>query len=45
MKESERSDHCRKRALYTELLAPWRRPCEDVRDWAEQRGAQQIRAE
>ena len=45
MNESERSEYCRKLGLYPEQLAAWRRPCEDVRDWAEQRGAQQIRAD
>ncbi len=45
MNESERSEYCRKRGLYPEQLAAWRRACEQANDWAEERGAQQIKAD
>jgi transposase-like protein len=45
MNESERSEYCRKRGLYPEQLAAWRRACEQANDWAEERGGQQIKAD
>ena len=38
MNEMERSAYCRKRGLYPENLAEWRRACEKANDWAEERG-------
>jgi len=43
--ESERSEDCRKRGAYLEQLDAWRRACEQANDWAEQRGAQQVKAD
>lgn len=40
MNETERSAYCRKRGLYPENLAEWRRACEQANDWAEERGKQ-----
>ena len=45
MNESERSEYCRKRGLYPEQLAAWRRACEQANDWADQRSAQQVKAD
>ena len=45
MNESERSDHCRKRALYPEQLAAWRRASEQANELDEQRDSQQINAD
>ena len=45
MNESERSEYCRKRGLYPEQLAAWRRACEQANDWAEQRSAEQVKAD
>jgi len=45
MNEAERSEYCRKRGLYPEQLAAWRRACEQANDWAEQRSALQLKAE
>jgi len=44
MNEAERSEYCRKRGLYPEQLAAWRRACEQANDWAEQRSALQLKA-
>lgn len=45
MNESERSEYCRKHGLCPEQLAAWRRTCEQANDWAEDRGAQQLKAD
>ena len=45
MNESERSQYCRKRGLYPEHLAAWRRACEQANDWAEERTASQVKAD
>jgi transposase-like protein len=45
MNESERSEYCRKRGLYPEQLAVWRRACEQANDWAAERGSQQVKAD
>lgn len=45
MNESERSEYCRKRGLYPEQLAAWRRACEQANDWAEERTATQVKAD
>lgn len=45
MNEAERSEYCRKRGLYPEQLAAWRRACEQANDWAEQRSALQVKAD
>ena len=37
MNETERSEYCRKRGLYPQQLAAWRRACEQANDWAEDR--------
>jgi transposase-like protein len=43
MNETERSEYCRKRGLYPEQLAAWRRACERANDWAEERSAGQVK--
>ena len=45
MNESERSEYCRKRGLYPEQLAAWRRACEQANDWADERSASQVKAD
>ncbi len=45
MNESERSEYCRKRGLYPEQLAAWRRACEQANDWAEERTTSQVKAD
>lgn len=45
MNESERSEYCRRRGLYPEQLAAWRRACEQANDWAEERSASQVKTD
>jgi hypothetical protein len=45
MNESERAEYCRKRGLYPEQLAAWRRACEQANDWAEQRNQEHAKAD
>jgi len=45
MNESERSEYCRKRGLYPEQLAAWRRACEQANDWADERSSEQAKAD
>ena len=45
MNESGRAEYCRKRGLYPEQLADWRRACEQADDWAEQRSQEHAKAD
>lgn len=45
LNEVERSEYCRKRGIYAEHLATWRRACERANDWAEERGKQLAEAD
>lgn len=45
MNESERAEYCRKRGLYSEQLAAWRRACEQANDWAAQRSQEHAKAD
>src|SRR5690625_6727908 len=44
MNASERSAYCRKRGLYPDQLAAWRRACEQANDRAEERSVSQVKA-